>query len=255
MLAARRRACDGTQMASPTVEEVEVVVVGGGFCGVALGAALHHFGVSFVLLEAGPEAGAGFGAHYDRLRLHTPRHRLLHDGDLESRGGYPIYKSKNDLVRYLNEYCAYHGLRKGVELHYDSPVASVAKSPARDGWPSGWAVTTEIGRTYHAKAVALCTGAARLPHMPSFASSDRPGTLAFLQRGGEVVHSRCYRNGARFAGRDVAVVGSGNSAAEICVDLVEQGASSVTMIVTGSRHFLDLRKLSWVHRIEQALTE
>jgi cation diffusion facilitator CzcD-associated flavoprotein CzcO len=69
------------------------------------------------------------------------------------------------------------------------------------------------------------------------------------------VHSRHYTNGARCVGKDVAVVGSGNSAAEICVDLVEHGASSVTMVVTGPRHFLDLRKLSWVHRIEQALTE
>lgn len=243
----------GTPSENP--DDLEVVVIGGGFCGVALAAALRHFGVSFTLLEAGGEAGAGFGGHYDRLRLHTPRHRLLHDDDLESRGGYPLYKSKADLVRYLNEYCALHELRPGAELQYDSPVASVARAPPRDGWPSGWAVRTTDGRTYHAKAVAFCTGAARVPHLPSFASREQPGTAAFLQRGGEVVHSRHYGNGERFAGKDVAVVGSGNSAAEICVDLVEHGASSVTMVVTGPRHFLDLRKLSWVHTIEQALTE
>eukprot|EP01043_Picozoa_sp_COSAG02_P059903 COSAG02_NODE_7720_length_2875_cov_209.079251_1_plen_267_part_00 len=186
------------QMTNTTnaTDEVEVVVVGGGFCGVALAAALRHFGVSFALLESGPAAGAGFGGHYDRLRLHTPRHRLLHDGDLESRGNYPMYKSKSELVRYLNEYCALHGLRPGVELHYETPVASIAREPPRDGWPSGWAVTTETGRTYHAKSVALCTGAARVPHIPCFASHQHPGTSAFLQRGGEVVHSRHYGNGS-----------------------------------------------------------
>eukprot|EP01043_Picozoa_sp_COSAG02_P007595 COSAG02_NODE_230_length_28060_cov_5.226816_10_plen_245_part_00 len=241
--------------ATGATDEVEVVVVGGGFCGVALAAALRHFGVSFALLEAGPEAGAGFGGHYDRLRLHTPRHRLLHDGDLESRGNYSMYKSKSELVRYLNEYCALHRLRPGVEVHYETPVASIARAPPRDDWPSGWTVTTETGRIFHAKAVALCTGAARLPHVPSFASHEQPGTSAFLQRGGDVVHSRHYANGARFVDKDVAVVGSGNSAAEICVDLVEHGARSVTMVVSGPRHFLDLRKLSWVHWIEQALTE
>ena len=132
---------------SPASEELEAVIVGGGFCGVALAAALRHFGVSFVLLEAGPQAGAGFSGHYDRLQLHTPRHRLLHDGDLETRGKYPLYKSKSDLVRYLNEYCALHGL---VEASSCTSSRQWCQSPEHrhgDGWSSGWAVTHKQGRS------------------------------------------------------------------------------------------------------------
>ena len=215
-------------------EDVEVVVVGGGFCGVALAAALRHFGVKFVLLEAGAGAGAGFGGHYDRLRLHTPHHRLPHDGDLETTGGYGLYKTKAELVRYLNDYCELHALTSS-ELRYSAPVASVAKERGRNGWPTGWAVTTEQGKIYHAKAVAICTGAARVPHIPAFADPQASaGALDLLSRpGAEIVHSRHYRNGARFENRHVAVIGSGNSAAEICVDLVEHGASKVTLVVNG----------------------
>ena len=232
-----------------TSEEFEVVVVGAGFCGVALAAALEHFGVSFVLLEAGPSAGAGFGGHYDRLHLHTPRHRLLHDGDLEQRGNFPMYKSKDDVVRYLNAYCELHGLAEGQQLRFNSPVKQVASAPPTDGWRTGWEVTTADGGVFRAKAVAMCTGAAREPHLPQL-----PGEVEFKAAGGELLHSRHYTTGERFRGKRVAVVGSGNSGAEICVDLVEHGAEEVTMVVSAPRHFLDLGRMRWVHAVEQWLT-
>ena len=39
---------------------------------------------------AGESVGAGFGGHYERLHLHTPHHRLPHDGDIEAEGAYPM---------------------------------------------------------------------------------------------------------------------------------------------------------------------
>ena len=45
------------------------------------------------------------------------------------------------------------------------------------------------------------------------------------------MHSREYRNGHPYAGRDVLVVGAGNSGAEIAVDLVESGARKVWLSV------------------------
>src|SRR5207302_4447894 len=48
---------------------------------------------------------------------------------------------------------------------------------------------------------------------------------------GELAHSAAYRNPDRFRGRDVLVVGAGNSGAEIAVDLAEGGAARVRVAV------------------------
>eukprot|EP01045_Picozoa_sp_COSAG04_P016949 COSAG04_NODE_1461_length_6618_cov_2.665439_5_plen_498_part_00 len=153
------------------------------------------------------------------------------------------------MVRYLNAYLELHGLVEGQQLRYNSPVKQVATAPPTDGWGTGWEVTTADGGVFRAKAVAMCTGAAREPHLPRL-----PGEAEFKSAGGELLHSRHYTTGERFRGKRVAVVGSGNSGAEICVDLVEHGAEEVTMVVSGPRHWLDLGRMRWVHAVEQWLT-
>src|SRR5436190_14559903 len=52
---------------------------------------------------------------------------------------------------------------------------------------------------------------------------------------GEVLHSSAYRNGDRWKGKHVLVVGAGNSGAEIALDLVEHGAR-VDLCVRGKLH-------------------
>lgn len=54
-----------------------------------------------------------------------------------------------------------------------------------------------------------------------------PGSESF---GGEIIHTEGFKGGELFVGKRVVVVGSGNSSADICQDLVFRGASSVTMI-------------------------
>ena len=66
-----------------------------------------------------------------------------------------------------------------------------------------------------------------LPDWPG--SSDFPGTL---------IHSSEYRNPESFKGQDVLVVGAGNSAAEIAVDLADGGAASVKLSVRTPPHII-----------------
>jgi indole-3-pyruvate monooxygenase len=68
-----------------------------------------------------------------------------------------------------------------------------------------------------------------------------------------VLHSAEYRNAAPFAGRSVLVVGSGNSAAEIALDLVEGGARDVALWVRGPRHFLPLSRVALLFRLIRLL--
>jgi len=68
-----------------------------------------------------------------------------------------------------------------------------------------------------AKTVVVATGYNGAPHLPAW-----PGRDGFT---GELIHSSTYLNPAPYRGRDVLVVGAGNSGAEIAHDLADGGVS------------------------------
>ena len=107
-----------------------------------------------------------------------------------------------------------------------------------------WALDTTRG-TLRTRYLAVATAVNRVPKWP-----ELPGREAFR---GRVLHSAEYRNARPFAGRSVLVVGSGNSAAEISLDLVEGGARSVAMWVRGPRHFIPLRRMALLFRVFRLL--
>jgi putative flavoprotein involved in K+ transport len=145
-------------------------------------------------------------AHYDRLHLHTVRWLSGLPG-LPIPKAYGAWVSRDHVVQYLKDYAAHHALdvQLGVEVsHVDA----------------GFSLTTSAG-PMQAKQVVVATGYNRIPWLPSW-----PGTFA-----GEVVHASRYKNGARFAGKHVLVVGGGNTGAEIAVDLVEHNARYVQLAI------------------------
>jgi cation diffusion facilitator CzcD-associated flavoprotein CzcO len=82
--------------------------------------------------------------------------------------------------------------------------------------------TTNDG-SIRAETVVVATGYNRIPWMP-----DWPGRASFT---GELLHSIGYRTPEPFRGKEVLVVGTGTSGAEIAVDLVEGGARAVHLSV------------------------
>jgi cation diffusion facilitator CzcD-associated flavoprotein CzcO len=198
--------------------EAEAAVVGGGAAGLAAAAMLRRAGIEAVVFEAGAEVGGAWRGRYDRLHLHTPRL-------LSSLPGYRIPRAygrwvqRDDVIEYLHEYAQRHGL----EVHLESPVERI---DADDG---GWMLTMPKTRM-RARHVVVATGFSRTPIVP-----DWPGRNAFA---GELLHSSAYRNSERFRGRDVLVVGTGNSGAEIAVDLADGGASHVRLAVRTPPHIV-----------------
>ena len=69
----------------------------------------------------------------------------------------------------------------------------------------------------------MATGHSNVPRLP-----DWPGRAAF---GGELVHSADYRDAGPYRGRDVLVVGAGNSGAEIATNVANAGAARVRLSV------------------------
>jgi cation diffusion facilitator CzcD-associated flavoprotein CzcO len=204
-----------------------VLVVGAGPGGLAVAAALRARGVDALVVERSSAVGASWRRHYDRLHLHTTRR-------LSGLPGFAIprefgrWVARDDVVRYLERYASHHRLevRTGVEVD--------RVEPAGDG---GWRLRTVGGETIDGSAVVVATGYNHTPVPPAW-----PGVEEFP---GEIVHASAYRNPQPYRGRDVLVVGVGNTGAEIAVDLAEGGAARVRLAVRTPPHIVRRSNLGW----------
>lgn len=192
------------------VQSCDAIIVGAGPAGLATAAALRARGRDAAILEKSDTVGAVWRRHYDRLHLHTDRARSSLPGFPLPRA-YGRYPSRAQVVEYLERYAAKFDLKP----IFNAPVRTLR----RDG-QTWWAEAGENSR--NAPIVVVATGWADYPYAPTW-----PGIETF---GGKILHSTSYRNPAPFAGRRVLVVGSGNSGAEIALDLAETGVD-VTLSV------------------------
>lgn len=192
------------------MERCEVVVIGAGPAGLATAGALRHYGIGATVLER-DAIGASWRKHYDRLHLHTVRW-LSHLPGYKLPRRYGNWVSRDNVVEYLEDYVAAHNIdvRQGAEV----------QSLERAG--DGWVVRTSHGE-FTAPRVVIATGYNKHQHLP-----DWPGIDSYT---GDLTHSGNYKNADPYVGKDVLVVGTGNSGAEICVDLIESGAKHVQMSV------------------------
>ncbi len=222
---------DSTTSAQPTAPhraDRPVYVVGGGPGGLSVAYALRARGVRAVVLERSERVGDSWRRHYDRLHLHTTRRRSALPG-LPMPRRFGRWPSRDDVVRYLEKYAEHHRLEivTGVE------VSRVERTP--DG--TGWLLRATGGRELTGAAVVVATGFNHTPRVP-----DWPGRDAYT---GELLHASRYRDATPFAGRDVLVVGVGNTGAEIAVDLVEGGASRVRLAVRTPPHIVRRSTAGW----------
>jgi putative flavoprotein involved in K+ transport len=213
--------------AAPTTAGHPVYVIGGGPGGLSVAYALRARGVRAVVLERSDSVGASWRKHYDRLRLHTTRRMSALPG-LPMPRRFGRWVSRDDVVRYLEKYTEVHDLEivTGVE------VSNVEH--AADGT---WLLHATGGRKLTGAAVVVATGFNHTPRIP-----DWPGLDSYT---GEFLHAGDYRNAEPYAGRDVLVVGVGNTGAEIAVDLVEGGASRVRLAVRTVPHIVRRSTAGW----------
>ena len=82
-------------------DEREVIVIGGGQAGLAIGYYLAKQGREFTILEAAGEPAAAWRARWDSLKLFTP---VRYDSlpGLAFPGAPDSYPSRDDVVAYLN---------------------------------------------------------------------------------------------------------------------------------------------------------
>jgi cation diffusion facilitator CzcD-associated flavoprotein CzcO len=200
------------------MQEVPIVIVGGGAAGLTTAGALKHAGLDALILDKDPRIGGSWARRYDRLHLHTirPLSGLAHH---PIPRGLPRYLARDQFVTYLNDYA------RRFELKIIAGCAAHKVRIESDGRRPNWLVESDCG-AWRCRAVVIATGHYNIPVLP-----DWPGRAAY---GGMLTHSVDYRSGRAYAGQRVLVIGSGNSGTEIAADLVEHGAAFVAISIRTS---------------------
>ncbi|MFI0815071.1 flavin-containing monooxygenase [Streptomyces sp. NPDC021098] len=212
----------------PARSPAPVYVIGGGPGGLATAAALGARGIHAVVLEKSDTVAASWRGHYDRLHLHTTR-RLSALPGLPMPRAFGRWVARDDVVRYLERYAQHHRLEiaTGVE---------VSRVDRADD-DTGWVLRAGGGRELFSPVTVVATGYNHTPRLP-----DWPGRDTYT---GELLHAHRYRNARPYEGRDVLVIGVGNTGAEIAVDLVEGGAARVRLAVRTAPHILRRSTAGW----------
>ncbi|OEJ95568.1 flavin-containing monooxygenase [Streptomyces thermolilacinus] len=183
------------------MKHVDVAVVGGGQAGLATAYALIREGLRPVVLEASERAAGSWPRYYDSLTVFSPARYCALPG--MPFGGDPHrYPHRDEIVEYLTAYAA----RLDAEIRTGRRVTGVREEAG------GYVLHTAGGERLAARAVVAASGTFGRPHRP-----DLPGFT------GTVLHAAEYREPAPFAGQRVLVVGSGNSAVQIAVELARGG--------------------------------
>ena len=208
--------------------ECDVLTIGAGFVGLAAGAALASHAESrghCRIIEQGPCCGAFWHGGHEHLSLHSPHHRLPHDGGLAMQ--YPMFKTKGEVRDYLQKYAEAHGLDECIS--FGERVLSVRHCPEERATHPLRVCTDKA--EYRCKRVVVATGLNRRPHLPVPACEG-------IDLHPHVVHSWQVESCSRYSGKRVLLVGSGNSSAELAVALHEAGAASIDILVDAPRHFV-----------------
>lgn len=190
----------------------DVVVIGGGQAGLATAQAAAARGWRPVVLDASGGAGGSWPRYYDSLTLFSPA-RFSSLPGMPFPGDSERYPVRDEVVAYLDAYAR----RLDAEVRWNERVDRVTEHD------DGFTVSTTGGTVVHARMVVAASGGFSRPYRPSL-----PGLDSFT---GTVLHSAEYRRPARFAGGRVVVVGGGNSAVQIAVELAQ--VATVTISTRG----------------------
>jgi putative flavoprotein involved in K+ transport len=198
-----------------TAVQPYTVIIGGGQAGIALGARLRQLGVPTIILERNERPGDSWRKRYKSLCLHDPVW-YDHLPYIDFPDNWPVFAPKDKIGDWLEMYT------KVMELNYWSNAT--AKQASYDETEGEWSVVVDRGGdavTLRPKHLIFATGMSGKPDIPQL-----QGMATFA---GEQHHSSNHPGPDPYHGKKVVVIGSNNSAHDICAALYEAGVD-VTMV-------------------------
>ena len=197
-----------------------VLVVGGGQAGLSIAARLTQLDVDTLIADREARIGDNWRKRYHALVLHNQVH-VNHLPYMPFPPNWPTYIPKDKLAAWFEAYV------ESMELNYWT--ATEFEGGSYDEKAKRWSILLRRAdgtrREMHPRHVVMATGASGIPSIP-----DIPSLRDFH---GEVLHSSRYDDGEAWKGKNVLVIGSGNSGHDIAQDLHSAGAK-VTLVQRGS---------------------
>lgn len=202
--------------------EYDVVVIGAGQAGLAMGYYLKKSPLKVLILDKNQRVGEVWRKRYDSLVLFTPRAYSALPG-LALEGDQTGYPNKDEIVDYLERYSQ----KFDLPIQFNSDVKKVYK----EGNMFNIQVNESLIQT---KQVVVATGPLHTPRIPSF-SQVLPKDIFQL-------HTSEYKNPSQLIDGAVLVVGGGNSGTQIAAELSNDRETFLS--IGQSLRFLPLKIVS-----------
>ena len=198
-----------------------MLVVGGGQAGLSIAARLTQLQVDTLIVDREQRIGDNWRNRYHALTLHN-QVQVNHLPYMPFPPNWPTYIPKDKLAGWFEAYV------ESMELNYWTATESRgrrATTKAEGRWSRCAAPGDGTKREMHPRHVVMATGVSGIPNLP-----DIPTLRNF---GGKILHSSQYDDGEAWKGKNVLVIGTGNSGHDIAQDLYSSGAK-VTLVQRSS---------------------
>jgi cation diffusion facilitator CzcD-associated flavoprotein CzcO len=209
-----------TSAAAYADREPAALVVGGGQAGLSAAACLSQLGVDTLIVDREPRIGDNWRNRYHALVLHN-QVQVNHLPYMRFPPTWPTYIPKDKIAGWFETYV------ESLELNYwtGTEFAGGAYDDAAKRWSVTLRRADGTTREMHPRHVVMATGVSGIPNLPEI-----PTLRNF---NGEVLHSSQYSDGDAWRGKNVLVIGSGNSGHDIAQDLHSSDAK-VTLVQRSS---------------------
>ncbi len=215
----------------PTNISPRICIIGAGPCGITAAKNLLQQGLTnFVVFEKNDQLGGnwiynekeGHSSIYETTHLISSEH-LSEFEDFRMPSGYPDYPSHTQVLRYFNEYATHFGVNAFIQ--FNTSVKKVTQTETKQ-----WHVIYQNDHGDHEAIfdyLLIANGHHWDPTSPEY-----PGEFS-----GEIIHSHQYKNAAPFKDKKVLVVGGGNSACDIAVEIARISPKTCVSMRRGQHIF------------------